>query len=219
MLRNGSFPGVNHAFSKVVHVGHSFGSAQTYAIANNYPNITDAIILTGFTMNSSFAGYFVAGGNYQLAALNQPLRFANITGTQVSSLVGQYAEFLNTYISPIDIGSLPPSQMLPQGYLLTSTPEAINYQFYKPQFFNPAVLALSERTKQPVTGGEFLTLGSLPKMNKYAGPVMVIAGGKSSSHQLLPLLRLLIRQQIPIFHTVVITAPPLAVSHHPSWLR
>jgi hypothetical protein len=34
MLRNGTFPGANHTFKKVVHVGHSFGSAQTYALAN-----------------------------------------------------------------------------------------------------------------------------------------------------------------------------------------
>jgi hypothetical protein len=34
MLRNGTFPGVNHTFEKAVRVGHSFGSAQTYALAN-----------------------------------------------------------------------------------------------------------------------------------------------------------------------------------------
>lgn len=28
MLRNGSFPKVNTTFDKIVHVGHSFGSAQ-----------------------------------------------------------------------------------------------------------------------------------------------------------------------------------------------
>lgn len=48
MLRNGTFPGVNHTFSKVVHVGHSFGSAHTYSLANMHPNLTDGIVLTGF---------------------------------------------------------------------------------------------------------------------------------------------------------------------------
>lgn len=28
MLRNGTFPKVNATFDKIVHVGHSFGSAQ-----------------------------------------------------------------------------------------------------------------------------------------------------------------------------------------------
>ena len=64
MLRNGTFPNVNHTFTKVVHVGHSFGSAQTYSLANMYPNITDAIVLTGFSMNSSFVPFFAAGGNF-----------------------------------------------------------------------------------------------------------------------------------------------------------
>ena len=35
LLINGSYPGVNHTFnaSDIVHVGHSFGSAQTYLLA------------------------------------------------------------------------------------------------------------------------------------------------------------------------------------------
>ena len=61
MLRNGTFPGFNQTFSKVVHVGHSFGSAQTYALASMYPNITDGIVLTGFSMNGSFVSSFAAG--------------------------------------------------------------------------------------------------------------------------------------------------------------
>lgn len=176
MLRNGTFPGVNHTFSRVVHVGHSFGSAQTYALANNYPNITDGIVLTGFTTNTSFAGYFVAGGNFQLAARNQPLRFANITDAQVQTLLGTYAEALGTYIAPIDVTSLPPSQMLPPGYLLPSSAEAVSYNFFKPQYFDPAILTLADRTKQPVTGGEILTLGSIPTTNNFAGPVLAISG-------------------------------------------
>jgi pimeloyl-ACP methyl ester carboxylesterase len=60
MLRNGTFPAANRTFNKVVHVGHSFGSAQTYALANLYPNLTDGIVLTGFSMNGSFVNSFAA---------------------------------------------------------------------------------------------------------------------------------------------------------------
>jgi hypothetical protein len=35
MLRNGTFPEVKKAFQKVVHVGHSFGSVQTFALASS----------------------------------------------------------------------------------------------------------------------------------------------------------------------------------------
>ena len=178
MLRNGTFPGVNRTFSKVVHVGHSFGSAQTYALASMYPNITDGIVLTGFSMNSSFVSSFAAGGNFQQANRNQYLRFSNITGVQVQNVLSMYAEPFVSYISPIDLTSLPAPQALPNGYLITSDIEGNKLQFFKPQYYDPAILELAERTKQPVTEGELLTLGSLPMMNSFAGPVLVIAGGQ-----------------------------------------
>jgi pimeloyl-ACP methyl ester carboxylesterase len=176
MLRNGSFPGVNFTFTKVVHVGHSFGSAQTYSLANMYPNITDGIILTGFSMNSTFAGYFLAAGNLQQASTNQPLRFSNISGAQVQNLLSQYASGLVDYLSPISFSGLPKPQNLPNGYLVSSDQQANKYQFFHPNYYNPAILPYTEGTKQPVTLGEILTLGSLPMKNNYAGPVMVING-------------------------------------------
>lgn len=176
MLRNGTFPGFDHTFSKVVHVGHSFGSAQTYALASMYPNITDGIVLTGFSMNGSFVNPFIAGGNFQQANRNQPLRFGNITGTQAHNVLSMYAEPLASYISPIDLSSLPAPQALPNGYLITSDIGANKYQFLKPHYYDPAILELTKRTKQLVTEAELLTLASLPMMNKFAGPVMVIDG-------------------------------------------
>ena len=147
MLRNGTFPGVNHTFSKVVHVGHSFGSAQTYALASMYPNITDGIVLTGFSMNESFVNPFIDGGNFQQANRNQPLRFGNITGTQVQNVLSMYAEPLASYISPVDLTSLPAPQALPNGYLVTSNIKANKLQFFKPHYYDPAILELAERTK------------------------------------------------------------------------
>lgn len=70
MLRAGTFPSSKTAFSKVVGVGHSFGSAQTFAVSNLYPTDFNAIVLTGFTMNASFVGYFVAGANFIQANQN-----------------------------------------------------------------------------------------------------------------------------------------------------
>jgi pimeloyl-ACP methyl ester carboxylesterase len=159
MLRNGTFPGVNHTFSKVVHVGHSFGSAQTYALASMYPNITDGIVLTGFSMNESFVNPFIAGGNFQQANRNQPLRFGNITGTQVQNVLSMYAEPLASYISPVDLTSLPAPQALPNGYLVTSNIKANKLQFFKPHYYDPAILELAERTKQPVIEGRAVDFG------------------------------------------------------------
>jgi len=181
MLRNGTFPGVNHTFSKVVHVGHSFGSAQTYSLANLYPTLTDGIVLTGFSMNSSFVGQFAAGGNFQQANLNQPLRFGNLTGPEIQRALALYAEPLEDYLAPISLDSLPPLQSYVNGYLVSSNAEANKYLFFKPHYYNDSILQLAERTKQPVTEGELLTLGSLVMQNNFAGPVMVITGGQYSS--------------------------------------
>lgn len=178
MLRNGTFPGVNQSFTKAVHVGHSFGSAQTYSLANLYPELTDGIILTGFSMNSSFVPFFAAGANFQQANRNQPLRFSNITGEQVQTLLSMYAEPLVDYIAPIDLTAVAAPQMLPNGYFVSSNAEANKYLFLKPKFYDEGILTLAEATKQPVTPGELLTLGSLVMNNSYTGPVMVITGGQ-----------------------------------------
>ena len=67
MVRKGSFPGIHQKPEKVVHVGHSFGSGQTYALSAMYPDLSDAIVLTGFSLNSSFMPFFLTGANFQQA--------------------------------------------------------------------------------------------------------------------------------------------------------
>jgi pimeloyl-ACP methyl ester carboxylesterase len=178
MLRNGTFPGVNHTFTTVIHVGHSFGSAQTYSLVNKYPELSDGIVLTGFSMNSSFVGLFAAGNNLQQASLNQPLRFGSITGTMAETFINLYATNVFDYLAPFDLGALPEPQNLPNGYMVPANAAANKYLFLKPLYYDPEILTLAEMTKQPVTIGELLTLGSVPAMNNFAGPVMVINGGK-----------------------------------------
>ncbi|KAL4894690.1 hypothetical protein BDV59DRAFT_200513 [Aspergillus ambiguus] len=70
MVRNGSFPGIPQPKS-IIHVGHSFGSVQTYDLTAIYPDISDGIVLTGFSLNLSFFGYFLAGGNWQQTHITQ----------------------------------------------------------------------------------------------------------------------------------------------------
>lgn len=176
MLRNGSLPTVSKAFSKVLHVGHSFGSAQTYSLVAMYPKISDGIVLTGFSMNSSFVPYFAAGANFVQANTNQPLRFGSVNGTAIQSLLNMYAEPLLDYLAPIDLTTLPLPQNLPNGYLVNSDAEANKYLFLKPHYYNPAILTFAESSKQPVTPGELLTLGSAPMTNSFAGPVLIISG-------------------------------------------
>lgn len=40
-----------------------------------YPDVSDGIILTGFSTNGNWVGATIAGLNLQLANLNEPMRF------------------------------------------------------------------------------------------------------------------------------------------------
>ncbi|CAG9982929.1 unnamed protein product [Clonostachys byssicola] len=62
ILRSGSF-GPLPSFSKVVHVGHSFGSILSYGLARDNPELSDGLVLTGFSQNGSFIPLFFAGSN------------------------------------------------------------------------------------------------------------------------------------------------------------
>lgn len=136
-LKAGNLPGVKcGAFKKVINVGHSFGSAQTYALTTMYPNITDGIVLTGFSMNASFVADFVLGSNFIQAKNYQA------------------------------------------GYIAPTSAVGVQIDFFSPHQFDPAVLALAFATGQPVTPGELLTLGSLIAVNPFAGPVLVVTGGR-----------------------------------------
>ncbi|KAK3179138.1 hypothetical protein K4F52_009384 [Lecanicillium sp. MT-2017a] len=62
---NGNLCGMNeHRFKNKVHVGHSFGSAMTYRLSTLYPDISDAIVLTGFSQAPGFLGLFALGSNF-----------------------------------------------------------------------------------------------------------------------------------------------------------
>ena len=174
MLRNGTFPTVSTAFDKIVHVGHSFGSAQTFALADMYPHLTDGIVLTGFSMDPSYNGYFFAADNVQQAYLNQPLRFGN---SSTATTIQQTLQDLGL----TDLLSYPnvlPNDALdyPPGYLVNANVGALQYNFLYPGYFDEDIAYYGEQTKQPVTIGESLTLTSLSPMNAYSGPVLVITG-------------------------------------------
>lgn len=64
LARAGNLPKVSRRFSKISHVGHSFGSAMTYGLTALYPNISDAIVLTGFSQVPQYMAYFALGGNF-----------------------------------------------------------------------------------------------------------------------------------------------------------
>ncbi len=212
MLRNGTLPTVPHAFTKIVHVGHSFGSGLSYTLGATYPDLTDGLILTGFSQNASFTPVTIGSFNVKLARLNQPLRFGNVSLAAaqqvIKSMIGdtdlnttsalQTASELNVTIPEIQqvllttgLGDLfagydamPPMvpMDLPAGYLTWADAGAAQFNFFYPPYFDPEILTYAESHKMPFTIGEFLTLGSAPKMAPmFRGPVQIVTGGSSIS--------------------------------------
>ena len=99
-LRAGDLPDVQKKFEKIVHVGHSFGSILTYELVAMHPDISDGIILTGYSQNGSYVAAISAGMNWQVARMNQPARFGNhSTGYLTWSNLGsnQYGFFKPGY--------------------------------------------------------------------------------------------------------------------------
>ena len=86
-------------FSKYIHVGHSLGSITTYGLAALYPDLSDAVVLTGFIPNKQFYNEKISfqDGNYA-AAVGFPDRTAGYTvpGTPDSLQVGFFSTLQNT---------------------------------------------------------------------------------------------------------------------------
>lgn len=208
-LRNGNFPMVDTTFSKVVHVGHSFGSLQTYLLSAMHPEATDGVVLTGFSMNGTWVGQTLADWNLHLARLNQPLRFGNATisrtrfssswfGTDtvkvLTSALASIGIDLSSYevfqeIATTELGDIinqynasvaPIAQDLPTGYLTWSDLTSNIFAFLYPGYFDTGLAIVSEMSKQPVTLGEIFTLPIAPPTSSFSGPAFVITGNEDT---------------------------------------
>jgi pimeloyl-ACP methyl ester carboxylesterase len=204
-LRNGEIKEIGASYKKVIHVGHSFGSVQSYWLSALYPNNTDGVVLTGFSVASQFLAYIVAGWNLHSARLNQPLRLGNASNDGVRKLAAQYnldknlVSTLQTILKSagVDLTSqavwneIATTEVLdlitgynqstfqynyPSGYLVSSDLTALQYAFLYPGNYDIGFALVGEQTKQPVTTGELLTIGGSPSSSPFTGPVLVITG-------------------------------------------
>ena len=126
-------------------------------------------------MNASFVPFFAAGANFVQANKNQPFRFGNVSPMAAAEFLGMYG--LTDYAAGLEI---PMGMNYPDGYLTNANANANQYLFFYPGNFDEGALLAGEAAKQPVTVGELLTLPSLPMMNGFAGPILVIAGCECS---------------------------------------
>ncbi|KAF2132307.1 alpha/beta-hydrolase [Dothidotthia symphoricarpi CBS 119687] len=204
-LRNGEIPQIGHSYEKVVHVGHSFGSVQSYWLSALYPNNTDGVILTGYSVASQFLSYVIAGWNLHSARLNQPLRLGNASNEEVMQLATSTGLGMNLVpglqkllaSAGIDLttqeiwNQVATTEVLdlitgynksgmpldyPSGYMVSADLTNLQYAFLFPGMYDIGIALAGEQTKQPVTVGELLTIGSAPAMSPFTGPVLVVTG-------------------------------------------
>ncbi|ETN37478.1 uncharacterized protein HMPREF1541_07100 [Cyphellophora europaea CBS 101466] len=74
MVREGAIPGLAIP-DKVIHVGHSYGSALTIGLAEVAPSLSDGLVITGWIQVPDFAGYFLSSTAFTIASDAEPSRF------------------------------------------------------------------------------------------------------------------------------------------------
>jgi hypothetical protein len=89
----------------MVGVGHSFGSIQSVGVLAKYPEDFDAVVLTGFSTDTSALGLTFADFNSAIAAQNQPHKFKGLPNGYLvvdNAIANQFAFF---YYPSFDVNS------------------------------------------------------------------------------------------------------------------
>lgn len=96
LLRSGKYTGSLGLPSKIVHIGHSFGSVLSNALVATTPDLSDAAILTGigYASGDSF-GTFVEAWGLRIATLQAPGKWPGrdseyVTGVDAASHVATF---------------------------------------------------------------------------------------------------------------------------------
>ncbi|KAF4497072.1 alpha beta-Hydrolase [Fusarium agapanthi] len=76
---------------KVVHIGHSFGSATTSGLLSLHGNLSDGAILTGFLPNNQRGKIFLKKGSFEVEALEyaEKTKQTGTVGELSSGMIGQ----------------------------------------------------------------------------------------------------------------------------------
>ncbi|CAD6444632.1 2bee58ee-68e3-4ef4-b72e-cfb7ab717c3f [Sclerotinia trifoliorum] len=186
LLRAGSLPDVIISKpNKLVHVGHSFGSILSYGLVSAHPEITDGLILQGFSIDSSALAQTIAGFNIQSASVNQPYKFGPpsfepLFDAALSLLQSALSKIGSFYIagSNQNNGNIY-AQDLPNGYITWANLGSNQFAFLAPPYYDPAIAEYTEEHKEPFTTGEILTIAGQPSSApEFTGPVLVLTGNE-----------------------------------------
>ncbi|PHH77390.1 hypothetical protein CDD80_667 [Ophiocordyceps camponoti-rufipedis] len=96
-VRRGGLPGGQHQSSKIVLVGHSFGSALTTMVASQYPGLADGIVLTGFSQVYNFLPTYILASDF-ISVRSRPWLSSYPEGYVVSqSAVGVQTDYFGPH--------------------------------------------------------------------------------------------------------------------------
>ncbi|KAJ0341597.1 hypothetical protein COL922a_002036 [Colletotrichum nupharicola] len=170
-VRDSTLPGLeDRKFAKVVHVGHSFGSAHSYALTALYPDVSDGIILTGFAQNGSFLADFILGGAF--IQVNQVPALSDYADGYIASAYegGVQVNFFgpDNFEPEILMAAYEAGQPVTVGELLTVGGEAAS-----PNAFKGPVLIVTGERDIPFCGGNCLATGNpdLPSIPASSGMI------------------------------------------------
>lgn len=98
-MRQGSYTGSGGKPSKIIHVGHSYGSFLTHSLIAKYPTLSDGIILTGIGYNATTTQFpaFFEGARLNIANTVSPGRYPGRDSGYLANtdVIGNVATFFH----------------------------------------------------------------------------------------------------------------------------
>ncbi|EGN93867.1 hypothetical protein SERLA73DRAFT_188982 [Serpula lacrymans var. lacrymans S7.3] len=125
MLRDGSIGVEGQKYTKIVGVGHSYGSILMQAVTASAPTALDGVLLTGYSLNSSSTPVVLTSLAFTTASLAFPNLFpaANFSNAYLVSLAPQTFQlnffYYPYYSTAVFDESLTVEQPVTQGVLFT----------------------------------------------------------------------------------------------------
>lgn len=164
-----------HRFTKTVHVGHSFGSALTYALSSQHPDISDAVVLTGFSQAPAYMAYFALGANFApVAAVSAALAERYATGyVAPRTAIGVHIDFFapGDFADALLADATVHGQPAAVGELLTIGDAAA-----APSAFAGKVLIITGEHDVPFCGGNCnMPMGDAPDLLALSKPMFAQA--------------------------------------------
>ncbi|OCF31662.1 hypothetical protein I317_02777 [Kwoniella heveanensis CBS 569] len=131
--------------SKIVGIGHSYGSATLAGVASVAPNTFDAIVLTGYTANATTGPLGIFSTNPTIANIAYPERFGSdpndyVISPDVSSDQTLFFHYPNYTQSALDLFAETKSEWT----LGQQNTVALHYFYDRSQYVNPVLVVTGE---------------------------------------------------------------------------